>query len=194
MRVAVAVRGDGRTRARPWMGVNAIHRLGALAERVDGFDERRPVLDGCEYRESLQAVRVEGGVANNVVPDEVRLAISHRFAPDRDTRERGAGCERVPRPGPRRLARGHGRARGCGAGGAARASATRCSSALVTASGAAPRAKLGWTDVAFFAERGVPAANFGPGDPLLAHTVAEHVRRSELEHAYATLAALLRSG
>jgi succinyl-diaminopimelate desuccinylase len=62
---------------------------------------------------------------------------------------------------------------------------------LVTESGRAPRAKVGWTDVATFASIGIPAANFGPGDPLLAHTSDEHVSREELEHSYSVLADLI---
>ena len=83
LRIAVCLGGERAHTARSWMGVNAIHRLGLLLELVDGFVERRPVLDGCEFREALQAVRIDGGVANNVVPDDVRLVLSHRYAPDR---------------------------------------------------------------------------------------------------------------
>ncbi len=193
VRVLVTVRGTRAHAARPWVGRNALHRLGPLLQRVASFEERRPVLDGCEYRESLQAVRVKGGVANNVVPDEVRLAIGHRFAPDRDIEGARRWLEEFLAPvldaslGDTVELEDAAPAAPPGLG-------HPLLSALVTASGAAPRAKLGWTDVAFFAERGIPAANCGPGDPLLAHTAAEHVRRSELEHAYATLAALLRSG
>jgi succinyl-diaminopimelate desuccinylase len=64
-------------------------------------------------------------------------------------------------------------------------------SALVDATATAPRAKVGWTDVASFWEHGVPAANFGPGDPLLAHHPDEHVTRAQLERARTVLAALI---
>jgi succinyl-diaminopimelate desuccinylase len=193
LRVSVRLGGERAHTARPWMGVNAIHRLGPLFERVDQFAERRPVLDGCEYRESLQAVRVEGGVANNVVADEVRLLLNHRFAPDRTKDEAfDAVCELLAPaiderrgdkveledwslPAPPDL--GH-----------------PMLAALVASSGCDPRAKLGWTDVSFFAERGVPAANFGPGDPLLAHTAAEWVGRDQLELVEATLEKLLADG
>ncbi|HUZ20865.1 MAG TPA: succinyl-diaminopimelate desuccinylase [Acidimicrobiales bacterium] len=193
VRVLLTVRGSRAHAARPWAGRNAIHRLGPVLKRVASFEERRPVLDGCEYRESLQAVRVEGGVANNVVPDEARLAIGHRFAPDRDIDGARRWLEEFLAPvlDP---SLGDTVEVEDAAPAAAPALGHPLLSALVAASGSAPRAKLAWTDVAFFAERGIPAANYGPGDPLVAHTAAEHVRRSELERAYATLAALLSGG
>ena len=83
MRMRIVLRGARAHTARPWMGRNAIHRVGGLLGDLDRYQERRPVIDGCEYREAVQAVRIEGGVAGNVVPDEVVLLVNHRFAPDR---------------------------------------------------------------------------------------------------------------
>ena len=63
--------------------------------------------------------------------------------------------------------------------------------ALVLESREVPRAKVGWTDVASFWEHGVPAVNFGPGDPLLAHHPGERVSRSDLEGASRVLRAVI---
>jgi len=191
MRLQVVVRGARAHTARPWMGRNAIHRLGRLLTVLGDYEERRPVIDGCEFREAVQAVRVEGGVAGNVVPDSVTLAINHRFAPDRDVTEAEAQLrsliEPTLEPGDDIEVVDH-------AAGAAPALGHPVLAALIERNELTVRAKLGWTDVARFAAHGIPAANFGPGDSTLAHTAHEHVERAPLERTYTALEDLLRRG
>jgi succinyl-diaminopimelate desuccinylase len=187
MRLALDVVGERAHTARPWMGRNAIHRLGPVLDRVAAYRERRPVLDGCEYREALQAVGVEGGVAGNVVPDRARLVLNHRFAPDRSAAEAEAHVLEVVGP----LEDGDSLTVLDAAGGARPSLDHPLLASLVAGTGEPPRAKLGWTDVAFFAERGIPATNFGPGDPNVAHTAGEHVTLSEIEAVHAALLRLL---
>ena len=191
LRLAVTLAGRRAHTARPWMGVNAVHRLGELLSVVAGFDERSPVLDGCTYREALQAVRVEGGVAGNVVPDRATVELNHRFAPDRTAADAEVAVRSLL-----------GRALGEGdtveltdsAEGAPPGLDHPLLRALVEVSGGEVRAKLGWTDVARFAAAGIPACNFGPGDPTLAHHPDEHVARAEIESVHATLSLLLAGG
>jgi len=187
MRIEVTVGGERAHTARAWLGRNAIHRLGEVLSRVSAYEPRRVTVDGCEFREGLQAVRVEGGVAGNVVPDRAVVWLNHRFAPDRTAEEAMAhvravvgevdGFELVDVAPPAAPALGH-----------------PLLAALVTRTGQAPRAKLGWTDVARFAAHGVPATNFGPGDPNLAHTAGEHVTRADLEAVHTALGELLEHG
>jgi len=187
LRVEVRVDGERAHTARAWLGRNAIHRLGEVLVRVSAYEPRRVVIDGCEFREGLQAVRVEGGVAGNVVPDRAVVWLNHRFAPDRTPDEAVAhvrsvvgdvdGFEVVDLAAPAPPALGH-----------------PLLAALVMRTGQAPRAKLGWTDVSRFAAHGIPATNFGPGDPNVAHTAAEHVTRADLEAVHAGLRALLEQG
>jgi len=190
LRIAVRLGGERAHTARSWMGVNAIHRLGLVLDLVDGFDARMPTVDGCEYRESLQAVRVDGGIANNVVPDEVRLVLNHRYAPDRTKDEAFEAIWELLSPvidtrlGDQLELEEFSLA-------AAPNLDHPLLAALVAASGSAPRAKLGWTDVSFFNARGVPAANFGPGNPQLAHTAGEWVGRDDLEHVLSGLEKLV---
>ncbi len=190
LRLRVRLAGARAHAARPWMGENAIHRLAPLLERVARFVPREPELDGCRYRESLEAVAVSGGVAPNVVPDAAEVLLAHRFAPDRSARAAQAALEDYLAPVLRWEA-GDTIELEEVAPAAAPGLAHPVLAALVAASAAAPRAKLGWTDVAFFSERGVPAANFGPGDPLLAHTAAEEVTAAELERCARVLASLV---
>lgn len=188
LRAVVTLVGARAHTARPWMGVNAIHRLGSLLTLVDAYEPRTPVIDGCQYRESLQAVAVGGGVAGNVVPDRAEVTLGYRFAPDRDATEAEAVfrelvapvlgdddqfevVERAPSAPP----------------GLSHSVLQR----LIDDNSLEIRAKLGLTDVAFFAEQGIPAANFGPGDPTLAHTAEERVDRSAVEAYHRVLKALL---
>jgi succinyl-diaminopimelate desuccinylase len=170
------------------MGVNAIHRLGEVLRLVSGYQPRCPVLDGCEFREALQAVAVEGGVAGNVVPDTATVALNHRFAPDRTPAEAEAALRDLLVPA---LAEGDDVRLVDSAPGAAPGLDHPLLADLVARSAAPVRAKLGWTDVARFAAEGIPACNFGPGDPTLAHTREERVDRAPIEAVYRTLAELL---
>ncbi|HVF14847.1 MAG TPA: succinyl-diaminopimelate desuccinylase [Acidimicrobiales bacterium] len=184
MKAVVTQRGVRAHSARPWLGVNAIHRLGPVLTAVAAYQGRQVEIDGCLFLEALSAVGVEGGVAGNVVPDRATVVLNHRFAPDRTPADAEAtlrgvvgevdGFEVVDYAVPAAPGLGHPLLR-----------------SLVAASGGPPRAKLGWTDVARFAARGVPATNFGPGDPNVAHAADERVTRAELEKVYSVLKSLL---
>lgn len=186
LKATVELRGERAHTARPFMGVNAIHRLAKLLAAVDSYEARRPVLDGCEYREAVQAVAVEGGVAGNVVPDLARVVLNHRFAPDRSTDEAFGWLKELlassvdEEKGDRVVLEDF-------ADPAPPGLTHPLLARLVEATGRPPRAKLGWTDASFFAARGVPAANFGPGEPTLAHNAGERVTREELESSLSAL-------
>jgi succinyl-diaminopimelate desuccinylase len=182
MRAVATVVGRRAHSARPQTGVNAVHRLEPLLRVLAEYEPRELVLDGCRYIEQLQAVGVAGGVAGNVVPDQASMTVNFRFAPDRDVLAAEAELRRL-------LACGLVEASGDSlevldaAPGAPPGLDHLVLGGLVSATERAPRAKVGWTDVATFFELGVPAANFGPGDPLLAHTRDEHVTAAELIRA-----------
>ena len=193
LHLEVTLVGERAHSARPWMGRNAIHRLAPVLERCASYQGRRPVLDGCEFREALQVVSVQGGVAGNVVPDRATVNLNHRYAPDRSGEEAVRHLREVL--GDAVDEAGGDTMRLADKADGARPSLTHpLLAALAVSSPEPPVAKLGWTDVAFFAARGIPAVNFGPGDPSLAHATAECVQRSEMETVYAVLEALLRSG
>jgi succinyl-diaminopimelate desuccinylase len=189
LRVRLTFEGKRAHTARPFTGRNAIHRLGPVIERIAGYEGRRPVLDGCEFAEQLQAVEVGGGVAPNVVPDAASLVVNHRFAPDRTTREAEAALEALFADD---LDEGDRWEVVDQAAGAPPALEHSVLAALVGATGVPPRAKVGWTDVATFWSHGIPATNFGPGDPLAAHTPGEHVSAAELDRAASVLEQVLR--
>ena len=190
MRVRITLRGVRAHTARPFTGRNAIHRLAPLLERVAGWGGREVVLDGCAYVEQLQVVAIEGGVAGNVVPDEARVALNHRYAPDRRHAEAEAFLHDLLDPTLELHAGDTWEVLDAGDG-APPSLGHPLLKSLVEKSGAQPKAKVGWTDVASFWEHGVPAANFGPGDPLLAHHPDERVSVVELERAREVLTALI---
>jgi len=169
LRVVVSAAGTRAHSARSWLGDNAIHKLGAMLDRLAAYEPRRVDIDGCEYREGLSAVRIDGGVAGNVIPDAASVTVNFRFAPDRSVDAA--------------LAHVHEVLDGLdvsveltdSAAGALPGLSQPAAAALVAAAGGQVRAKYGWTDVSRFAALGIPAVNFGPGDPNLAHTRDERV-------------------
>ncbi len=171
--VAVTVRGRRAHAARSWLGDNAIHRAGEVLDRLRSFQPRTVDIDGCTYREGLNAVSISGGVASNVIPDECVVTVNFRFAPDREP-DQAVGLLTEVFDG--FLLDVLDVAAGALPGLSAPAAAE-----FVTAAGGVAVAKYGWTDVARFAARGVPAVNFGPGDPGLAHTRDEHVSRRQIQ-------------
>ena len=191
MRLGVTVVGARAHTARPWMGRNAIHRLGDVLSRVAAAEWRRPVIDGCEYREALQAVSVEGGVAGNVVPDRATVMLNHRFAPDRTPEEAEAAVRIVVEPA---LDAGDVIERIDLAPAAAPGLGHPLLATLIDRNRLEVRAKLGWTDVARFAARGIPAANFGPGEATIAHTADERLDRGPLDATAHALRDLLTTG
>ena len=190
LRVRITLHGVRAHSARPFTGRNAIHRLAPLLQRVADWPGREVTLDGCRYAEQLQVVGVEGGVASNVVPDRARVTLNHRYAPDRQWSEAEAFLHELLDP---TLELGDGDTwELLDAGdGAPPSLGHPVLKALVEKSGAPPKAKVGWTDVASFWAHGVPAANFGPGDPLLAHHPDERVARSQLDRTRTVLRSVI---
>lgn len=190
MRVGITLGGVRAHTARPFTGRNAIHRIAPLLQRVADWPPREVVLDGCTYAEQLQVVSVEGGVAANVVPDEARVTLNHRYAPDRTVVEAHAFLHELLDPLLELDAGDTWELLDAGDG-APPSLGHPLLKDLVEQSGAPPKAKVGWTDVASFWAHGVPAANFGPGDPLLAHHPDERVTRKQLERTREVLAAVI---
>jgi succinyl-diaminopimelate desuccinylase len=167
IRVEVKVAGERAHSARAWMGSNAIHSAGAVLDILRAYEPSRPVVDGLEFREGLNAVYVRGGVAGNVIPDECVVTVNYRFAPDKSL----ADAEKRLRE----IFTGHEVRVVDGAPGARPGLTHPAAAAFAEAVGGEARAKFGWTDVARFYELGVPAVNYGPGEPSLSHTHGEYV-------------------
>jgi len=179
LRAEITTRGRRAHSARAWLGENAVHAAGPVLDRLRRYTAREVDIDGCRYREGLQAVRIGGGVAGNVVPDECVVTVNFRFAPDRDVAAAGRHV--------REVFDGLELAVTDSAPGALPGLAAPAAREFLAATGAEASAKYGWTDVSRFAALGIPALNFGPGDPNLAHTRDEHVDTRQISAAAALL-------
>ncbi len=158
--------------ARSWLGSNAIHAAAPVLRRLSDYRPRTVDVDGCAYREGLNAVGITGGIANNVIPDECTVRMNFRFAPDRDLADAEAHV--------REVLDGFELTITDAAAAAAPGLTAPAAAAFVRAVGSAPMAKYGWTDVSRFAARGIPAVNYGPGDSGLAHTPGEFVSADQI--------------
>ena len=179
IRVEVRARGVKAHSARAWMGKNAVHGAAEILNRLNAYEPQSVEVDGLVYRESLNAVMIKGGIATNVIPDECVVTINYRFAPSKTGQEAAAHlCELFDgfEIGMTDLSEG------------ARPGLDRPeAAAFVAAVGSTPQPKYGWTDVARFSALGIPAVNFGPGDPNKAHADDENVPVGQI---YACEAAL----
>lgn len=185
IRVEVTVPGERAHSARSWAGVNAIHKAGDLLRRLEAHEPRQPVIDGLTYHEGLNAVFVRGGVAGNVIPDECVVTVNYRFAPDRSQAEAEAFLREFFAPYDVVVTDS--------APGALPGLDRPAAKAFLEVVGTEPGPKFGWTDVALFSALGVPAVNFGPGDPQLAHTRDEYVPTAELTECEHVLKEWLRA-
>ena len=179
LRVDVALTGKRAHSARSWLGANAIHAAAPVLQALKSYHARDVDIDGCVYREGLQAVGIQGGHAGNVIPDSCTVSVNFRFAPDRSVEQALAHVQEVFAGLPVTLTDS--------SAGAMPGLTQPAARHFVDAVGEVPVAKYGWTDVARFAALGIPALNYGPGDPNLAHTREEHVDVRQITRATALL-------
>jgi succinyl-diaminopimelate desuccinylase len=183
LRVDVRVTGKRAHSARSWMGSNAIHAIAPVLQRLVDYVPSERHVDGLAYREGLNAVGIRGGVAGNVIPDECVVEVNYRFAPDRNAAQAEAHV--------REVFAGFDVAVTDIAAGARPGLTDPLALDFLAAVGGEARPKYGWTDVARFAALGIPAVNYGPGDPSLAHADDERVPVEQIERCERGLRAWL---
>jgi succinyl-diaminopimelate desuccinylase len=179
MRALIRTSGVRAHSARSWLGRNAIHAAAPVLTRLAEHEPRVIDVDGLSFREGLNAVAISGGVAGNIIPDECVVTVNFRFAPDRSEADAAAYLEDLFAGWPVEVVD------------SAPAARPRLNGALAQsfarAVGGEATAKFGWTDVSRFSALGIPAVNFGPGDPGLAHKPEEHVELAKIADAEAVL-------
>jgi succinyl-diaminopimelate desuccinylase len=161
LQLRAELRGLAAHSARSWMGHNAIHDASDLLQLLASYQPQQIEIDGLIYREGLNAVMISGGIAGNVIPDRCVIDINYRFAPDKSPAEAEAYVRGVLDGYPIQVTDV--------AAGARPGLNQPAAEEFLRAVGGQPSAKLGWTDVARFSAMGIPAVNFGPGDPSKAH-------------------------
>jgi succinyl-diaminopimelate desuccinylase len=186
LRVEVTARGKAAHSARPWNGHNAIHEAMTILGRLVAYEPQTIMVDGLNYREALSAVGIRGGIAGNVIPDQCVVTVNYRFAPNKSAAQALAHVNE--------LFEGYGVNLTDTAEGARPGLRLPAARAFVEALGVPVRAKEGWTDVALFSELSIPAVNFGPGDPNLAHHDQEYCPVQQLVEAEAALQRWLAPG
>lgn len=184
-RYTVRTHGVAAHSARAWRGENAIHAVAPILARLAEHVPATVNVDGLDYRESLNAVGIKGGIAGNVIPDLCEVEVNYRFAPDKSVEQAQAYV--------RELLDGFEVECTDGAPGARPGLQHPAAASFVQAVGGDPKPKYGWTDVARFSALGIPAVNFGPGDALLAHTDNEHVLAQDIRDCLAALTRWLGS-
>jgi succinyl-diaminopimelate desuccinylase len=173
LRAIVRTHGVRSHSARAWIGENAIHKAAPILLRLAEYRPREVPVEGLVYREGLNAVRIGGGVAGNIIPDLCEVEVNYRFAPSRSVEEATRHLEDVLAGFEVEVVDS--------AAGARPGLDAPLAQEFVAAVGAEPRPKYGWTDVARFSAMGVPAVNYGPGDPHLAHHDEERVPIDQIE-------------
>jgi succinyl-diaminopimelate desuccinylase len=176
MRAEVTLTGVAAHSARAWMGSNAIHAAGELLSRLAAHRPAEVEVDGLVYREGLNAVRISGGIAGNVIPDRCVVEVNYRFAPDKSPAQAEAYL--------REVLTGFDLAVTDSAAGARPGLDQPAAAEFLAAVGGQARPKFGWTDVARFSALGVPAVNFGPGDPSKAHADDEFCPSADLRTCF----------
>ncbi|MDQ4106914.1 MAG: succinyl-diaminopimelate desuccinylase, partial [Actinomycetota bacterium] len=181
--VEVTFRGRSSHSARPWQGENALTAAGEFLTRLRDLEARKIVVEGLPFYEVLTPTLARGGRARNVVPDEFWINVNHRFAPGRGLDDvRRTFEELVPDGASYEIAD------------FAPSGPVRLENPLLQrliGVGVEVRPKQAWTDVARFAERGVDAANLGPGIPAQAHQEEEYAELGLLEGCHEMLRSFL---
>lgn len=180
MNADVVFRGEAAHSARPWLGDNAVTKAGKWLAKMHELESRPDLIDGLEYREVFTVTRAEGGVANNVVPSQFRVNLNYRFTPSTTIAEAEKRLRSVAADADEVIVRDS----------APSGSIPEQSEHLIRFEkllGGERLPKQGWTDVARLTERDIPAINFGPGDPSLAHQPGESVALVSLEAAFTVM-------
>ena len=174
IRLRLTAHGTRAHSARAWLGDNAVHKLAPVLSRIAAYEPQTVDIDGLAYREGLNVVWLEAGVATNTLPDEAVLRVNFRFAPNRSADEAMAHFREV-------LGLDEFAAEDLTVNvedvspGALPGLHAAAAKELVAVAGDVVKPKFGWTDVARFSALGIPAVNFGPGDPAYCHKKDEQI-------------------
>ncbi len=176
----VTVSGQRAHSARPWQGKNALYEGLELVNRLARLEPQPVVVGGQTFYEVLNVTQANTDNPRNAIPGCWTLNINYRFAP-------GCSCDEARRrvlemlntPHPCEILDV------CPAGGVNLDQPQLAT--WIDQLGLKVTPKQAWTDVAQLTEAGIPAVNFGPGEPAQAHQAGEWAEIAAIEQNYQAL-------
>ncbi len=181
----IKLKGIAAHSARPWVGENPIYKIGDISKKVSDNEITLLDIEGLEFKQVLSITKVSSGIANNVIPDEAILNINFRFSPEMTNDDAQNFINNMfSEFGEIEIT--------SSSEGAMPNIENSNIKNFISSTGLSPNPKQAWTDIARFYSHGIASVNFGPGDPLLAHTADEHVSKKQLLESYELLMNFLR--
>ena len=181
----IKLKGIAAHSARPWVGENPIYKIGDISKKVSDNEITLLDIEGLEFKQVLSITKVSSGIANNVIPDEAMLNINFRFSPEMTNDDAQNFINNMfSEFGEIEIT--------SSSEGAMPNIENSNIKNFISSTGLSPNPKQAWTDIARFYSHGIASVNFGPGDPLLAHTADEHVSKKQLLESYELLMNFLR--
>jgi len=178
----IIIRGKSGHSARPWQAKHPLDRALGLISKLNSFEPVKYQFDGLDFYEVLSITHLMSGKAKNIIPPHLEIWLNYRFNPSRSISDAVDFLKKLV-PEDKNISLKIVDTSPAGQV----VSKNSLLKKLVDKNSLKLRAKQAWTDVARLTLEGIPAVNFGPGDPSQAHQIDEYVYSSAMDENYAIL-------